>query len=362
MGMTRNEPPTADDFLQLIKAHGTANPDVRLVQHSVIKAGPVTFKRAAVLHIRSRESGKETYPKLVLDAYDHRVSSGFDFDKPKYHWHCEGEEIDRLIAFLGAFSKATTPGAHAIVRLTDSNAAPLRSIIQALTAGSVEAPQLAGLVSALALRSRELRELPQLGEADNRRMVASALRAAHRSDALKSLVESIAVAAAETQFQEILDRNWWMLGGQYVRRVPWRHWTERDTLDMLLQTADGYFDVIELKRSDVTLCIKHRGEVIVSAEVNRAVNQAAHYISGIESRRANLQLDYGLDLYKLKAKVVIGHIDDGASDASAQREALRMYNSHLHDIQVITYDELVRIAEHVINCDLEECGQVAAHD
>jgi hypothetical protein len=34
-----------------------------------------------------------------------------------------------------------------------------------------------------------------------------------------------------------------------------------------------------------------------------------------------------------------------------------MYNSHLHRIEVITYDELVRIAEHVIDVNKRESGQ-----
>jgi hypothetical protein len=34
-----------------------------------------------------------------------------------------------------------------------------------------------------------------------------------------------------------------------------------------------------------------------------------------------------------------------------------MYNSHLHRIEIITYDELIRIAENVISANAGESGQ-----
>jgi hypothetical protein len=51
---------------------------------------------------------------------------------------------------------------------------------------------------------------------------------------------------------------------------------------------------------------------------------------------------------------LIGFIADDESEAVAKRQALRMYNSHLNHIEVVTYDELIRIGEHVIEADLGE--------
>jgi hypothetical protein len=148
-----------------------------------------------------------------------------------------------------------------------------------------------------------------------------------------------------------------MLGGQYVNRIPKRHWTNKETIDLLLKTADGYFDLIELKRCSAPLFKRDHDEWIVTADVNDAVNQAAHYIAFIELDRASIFKRFGVDLHKIKAKVLIGNITDGETDEPEKREALRTYNSHLHRIEVITYDQLVRIADCVVNANAGESGQ-----
>jgi hypothetical protein len=147
-----------------------------------------------------------------------------------------------------------------------------------------------------------------------------------------------------------------MLGGQYIAMGPRREWTVEDSLDILLEGADRYFEIVELKRSNAQLFIRDHGNWIVSAEVNKAVHQAAHYISEIEADRGNLIRKYKIDLYKLKAKVLIGRIAQDEEDEGAKRESLRMYNSHLHRIEVITFDELDRIADNVVHANLGESG------
>ena len=89
-----------------------------------------------------------------------------------------------------------------------------------------------------------------------------------------------------------------MLGGQYVEKVPKRDWTDEENLDIMLKSADNGYDIIELKRSDALLFKKHRNKIIVSADVNDAVNQAGHYISEIERQRDHFIARYSTDLYK----------------------------------------------------------------
>ena len=66
-------------------------------------------------------------------------------------------------------------------------------------------------------------------------MVTAALRASHRMTALNELRKLIQDNAEEEEFQKLLDRNWWMLGGQYVERIPKRHWTDEENLDIMLK-------------------------------------------------------------------------------------------------------------------------------
>ena len=50
------------------------------------------------------------------------------------------------------------------------------------------------------------------------------------------------------------------------------------------------------------------------------------------------------DTLKIKAVAIVGRDGD-----VYQQAALRNLNSHLHRIEVITYDQLIRIAERVIS-------------
>ncbi|MCB7128810.1 MAG: DUF4263 domain-containing protein [Candidatus Brocadiales bacterium] len=356
MGKKRYHPPNEEEFVQLIKAHSPANPNIDIIQRVVLKCGPQTYKVASIMQIKDPETGEVRHKELRVNSFPFRVGTGVDFSEKKRlaRWTCEDGEIEQLRIFLEHYDKASTPGEHTVIK--GRSIPGFEKVLDAIKDRDINSAQLAGLVSALAKRVTDLRSLPELGEDDNVRMVAAALRVTHRNLALKRLSTLIEEDALEPEFQELLEQNWWMLGGQYISMIPRREWTVEDALDILLETADRYFEIIELKRSKTKLFIRDHDNWIVSAEVNKAVNQAAHYISEIEADRGNLLRKYKIDLYKLCAKVLIGNIEDDEEDEAAKREALKMYNSHLHRIQVITFDELERIVDNVVHANLGESG------
>ncbi len=356
MGKKRFYPPNVEEFVQLIEANVPKNPNIEIIQRVVLKAGPKTYKTATVLQIKDPSTGERRHKELHVNSFPFRVGSGVDFSLKKRlaRWTCEDGEIDQLSIFLQNHDKAATAGEHTVIK---GRPVPgFEAVLDAMRDKSLNSSQLVGLVSALADRVTDLRRLPELGENDNVRMAAAALRVAHRNHALQLLRSLIDNDAPEHAFQQLLEKNWWMLGGHYTAIIPRREWTTEDSLDILLETADRYFEIIELKRSSAPLFIKDHGNWIVSAEVNRAVNQAAHYISEIEADRGNLIRKYRIDLYKLKARVLIGRLENREDEEQEKRESLRMYNSHLHRIEVITYDRLERIADSIVHANLGESG------
>ena len=68
------------------------------------------------------------------------------------------------------------------------------------------------------------------------------------------------------------------------------------------------------------------------------------YIEEVERNRDAILAKDGIDTLKIRVRVIVGR--DGNK---AQQEALRNFNSHLHRIEVITYDQLLRIAERVLS-------------
>lgn len=272
----RHQHPTGVEFEQMIRTKApvegsTLAPD-SLIQTCAIKVGPQSYKGARVDHIASHETGEIVRQRLSLYCWAFRVATGIDFSAPQMKWACEGEEIEKLRTFLNSFRDATESGQHAVVRVGADRHAAFRRVIDAVNAPKLDAGQLAGLITALAARAEELSHLPRAGEEDDRRMVAAALRAAHRAEAVKELRRLIQQDALEQEFQSLLERNWWMMGGRYVRLIELRHVTEQEIVDLLLQTADGYFEVVELKRSGVQLFVADHNTLIPSADVHRAVN------------------------------------------------------------------------------------------
>ena len=244
--------PSAVEFEQLIRTKtpgdGSFLAPNSLTQTCAIKVGPQSYKGARVDHIASHETGEIVKERLALYCWPFRVGTGMDINTPEVSWTCEDGEIETLRTFLNSYRAAEEPGQHAVVRLDPNRRDAFRSLLNAVADPNLNPGQLAGLISALAARAGELSRLPRAGADDDRRMVAAALRAAHRAEALKELRRLIGEDALEQKFQVLLEKNWWMLGGRYVRLIEIRNVTEQEIIDLLLQTADGYFEVVELKR------------------------------------------------------------------------------------------------------------------
>lgn len=358
MAKSRYKAPTEEEFEQIIDARPVGLPNCRRLKRTVIKAGPKNYKCATVLEFTKPDDAETVSSRsLTLNTFPFTVFGGLNFSRESCigHWHCDGREIDKLRAFLEAIDDVQTDGRHTVV--PQSHADAFRSFVDNLGNADLSTPQLLELIQALAERAADIRTLPQLGEGNKLRMVAAAIRVAHRQEALAKLQSLIDDEATEPKFQELLDQNWWMFGGHYVEQIPRRNWTTDETLDILLRTADGYFELVELKRSNPQLFKMDHGKWVVTADVSDAINQAAHYISEIERTYSALFQRYSIDLYRLKAKVLIGYLPPDEADLERKRASLRMLNSHLHRIEVVTFDELVRISQNVIDANAGESGQ-----
>lgn len=68
-----------------------------------------------------------------------------------------------------------------------------------------------------------------------------------------------------------------------------------------------------------------------------------YYLKKLDADRHAIIARDGEDTCKIRAKIIIGRDRD-----QAQRQALRLYNGHLHRIEVITFDQLLRIARRVL--------------
>ena len=68
------------------------------------------------------------------------------------------------------------------------------------------------------------------------------------------------------------------------------------------------------------------------------------YIAELERSRDSILSKDRVDTLKIRARVIVGRDGD-----AAHQEALRNLNAHLHRIEVVTYDQLVRMAARVLD-------------
>jgi len=139
-----------------------------------------------------------------------------------------------------------------------------------------------------------------------------------------------------------------MFGSEYSQLLDRRVWTRDDKLDfMLRRTVDDFLEIIEIKtpfREPLLLYDKPHNSCYPSAKLSLVIGQVMRYIEELgRNRNAIISKDH-CDSLKIRARVIIGR--DGNEQHKA---ALRNLNAHLHRIEILTFNQLLRIAERVIS-------------
>jgi len=143
----------------------------------------------------------------------------------------------------------------------------------------------------------------------------------------------------ETKVHKFLKDNWWMFGPVYVN-MGYETWAGiKNRNDFLLQRIDGYHDIVELKGVDCKLFTK---DDKWSKDLKDAVSKMMRYLSKYESGYLFLRDDLKKDVFMPRGMIVIGRARD------EERKLLKVHNSYLHRINVITYDEILEKSKNAI--------------
>lgn len=146
----------------------------------------------------------------------------------------------------------------------------------------------------------------------------------------------------EADYQTLLEQYPWMLGSTYSR--IYRHLTFDDKRIpdfTALRCYDDCHDIVELKQPFLKLFRQDGG---FSSAFNDAWNQAEGYLSFAIQQRSYLLEEKQLRFENPKCILIIGHeLND------AQLRAIRKKEGLGRVVSVITYDQLVRMAEQVLS-------------
>lgn len=189
-------------------------------------------------------------------------------------------------------------------------------------------------------KSPEAREfLSKIQESDLRNLFVS-VKFVQNKQAVLELEKLISEKATESNFQKWIEGNTWVFGTEYINRIDQRKIGIHSEADFIFESLDGFTDLIEIKKPSLPL-FKYdasRKCYYPAEPLAQVLGQAAHYIKVMEQNAYVLMDNDGINVLKPRVKVIIGRSQNMNQE---EKKSLRILNSTLHGIEIITYDDVV---------------------
>jgi hypothetical protein len=162
---------------------------------------------------------------------------------------------------------------------------------------------------------------------------------------VKKLEELVEDEEVEREFQEHLDDHKWFFGSRYIKEHD-RYILGKKEVDFALESINGYLDFIELKRPQhaVVRFDDSHEMYYPSGELNRATAQLQNYMRKGEKKETHILDEHDVRPLKPRGTIVIG-----SALEENEREGLRIINSHLNNIEIITYTDLIQRGKQMLN-------------
>ena len=346
-----------DSTLEDVKVRITRtnkNPNIGKVTQATLKDGPRAFKIATLFEVRDSKADEFHHYSLRID----------HISKDKQGWHSKGDrtitlddskdkEVHALYMFLAAvFGEELKDQSGEVHLISGSEYAKYENIVKALP-NIADEDKLELLKQLLGnFDSSNFADFKNLFEetgASTLQHIAAASRMVEYTAEYKKMERMVNdPATGEQEFQKHLEKNPWMFGSEYSELLPRRTWTRDDNLDyMLRRTVDGYLEIVEIKTALSDALFLHdrsHDSYYPSSKLSPVLGQVVRYIEEVERNRDSIIAKDEDDTLKIRARAIVGR--DGSKEHQA---ALRNFNAHLHRIEIITFDQLLKIAKRVLS-------------
>ncbi len=144
----------------------------------------------------------------------------------------------------------------------------------------------------------------------------------------------------EKIFQNWIESNLWVFGIEYIKKHDARKIALFSEGDILMESVDGYLDLIELKRpiNSILKFDDSHSCYYPHPNLSQVIGQSLFYLQKLCEYKLTLEAEYGLKIIMPRIKIIVGRNIDFNDK---QKACLRMLNSNLNSIQIITYDDLL---------------------
>ncbi len=178
---------------------------------------------------------------------------------------------------------------------------------------------------------------------------------ARRSRAIDEFNSLLELDQVEPMWQSWFEENSWVLGSDFVKVLDERAIDTKNISDFLMQSYDGFLDVVEIKRPEGSLkfwsnSLDH-GNWVPHSDLIKAITQASIYIHEVEREANDLKFyeRVGVKAIKPRCTLIYGRSNDWCKE---QQEAFRILNSSYHNLTIMTYDHVLDRARRILgkNC------------
>lgn len=334
------------------------NPDLDSVRTTVLREGKRRCKIAKHTRIRDRHTGQIHHDTLSIQTIRLDTNNPFRGDlKHSVMLSSEDgkDEIQQLVDFVSVCRSGTLPNSTAKHIVTpapqkkDDEEALIKLLERLHEGGGYD---VIADVLKHATQDKRLFDLLLERAAKNPQLFAEAavaLNLVNYKNAVEELNTLIVTdVKSEQTFQHFLELHPWMFGSEYSKHLGRRNWTRDENQDFVLRrTTDGYIELVEIKTplggDPLFRYDRSHDSYYPSADLSKVIGQVQKYIEELDTERNTILRKNQEDTNKIRAKIIIGRDGD-----ETQRQALRRYNGHLHRIEVLTFDQLLNIAQNVI--------------
>lgn len=334
----------------------SGNPNIGKTHQVTLKDGPRAFRIATIFEIINPTTNKLHHLSLQLDSFD-KTKKAWRV-KPDKNIRLDGKQpngIKILADFLRGALSEHYPDSAGDLRIIPADQYTLLENLAALL------PKLPG-PRKLELTKQMLQSLEETDidieefidafsntTPEAVKNIGVAAKFVQYTAAFNELESLIQVAdPSETKYQNHLQKHPWMFGSEYSELLDRRKWTRDDNLDfMLRRTVDNYLEIVEIKTPAAMPLFnydKSHDSFYASAKLSLAMGQVKRYIEEVERNSDAIIAKDRIDPLKIRARIIIGV--DGEGD---QQAALRTLNSHLHRVEIVTFDQLLRVAKRTLD-------------
>lgn len=327
-----------------------SNPNIGKTHQITLKDGPKAYRIATAFEILNGKTREIHHYSLKLDAF--KVDRhGWITDKRSTLIASEPGEFEQLGIFINNIANRNLPDEDGIFHIVpDDTYAKLENIIKYVNDSDLS-DKLRIMEAALADVTALAISSPEIASNNEELLKSIAVAAKMVSyrqayEHLRNLV--VANSSDEHAIQQILTEHPWLFGSEYSELLERRTWTRDDRLDfMLRRSIDGYLEIIEIKTPAENPLLRYdtsHDSYYASSPLSKVTGQVMRYIEEIERQRDSILALDGEEVLKIRARIIIGR--DGDRD---HQKALRNLNAYLYQIEILTFDQLLRIGERVLN-------------